>query len=154
MAPSAISIPDPTFSSCSATYFNAFAAQTSPFDDAFYDGITCLSSTAPANLWEDGICGDGILSGDEECDTFGVTDDCCDAVRSGVVTMFVVKLNSTICRDLCFGFWWLAVPCRAVLCCDDIKATCMLKAGAVCSPDHHSCCTYVEYITAIEVQNI
>jgi len=81
MSPTASADIDVTWSSCSADDFNAFTSRSSPYDSPGYAGITCLSASAPSNTWEDGVCGDGLLSDTEDCDTGGVSDACCDAVR-------------------------------------------------------------------------
>ena len=106
MAATASKNTDVTFSTCSAASFNAFAASQPPYDSVWYEGINCLSSIAPSNTWADGVCGDGVLSGDEECDTFGVQDNCCDAVRVQCGELLLKCWVSAGELWLAFGFLW------------------------------------------------
>ena len=81
MAPFASTEADVTFSSCSASKFNDFTLRQGDYAGPGFAGVSCLSASAPARNWEDdGVCGDGLVSGTEDCDTAGVADSCCNAV--------------------------------------------------------------------------
>ena len=69
MAPYVKNTLDVTWSECSVGYFNNLAINR---------GMECLLKDIPLNIWAD-VCGDGIVTGLEECDTRGVDDNCCDS---------------------------------------------------------------------------
>jgi hypothetical protein len=106
-----------SFSSCSVESFNAFAAGESPFG-GFYDGIECLSASPPSNTYEDGVCGDGLVSGDEECDAGSEASPCCDEVshrRCCVAVVVVLAAAVADAVDVVAGIFVVVVG--VVACC-------------------------------------
>lgn len=71
MAPYVKNTLNVTWSQCSVTYFNTLAVN---------NGMDCLLKDQPTDIWQD-VCGDGLVTGSEECDTRGVDDACCNGAN-------------------------------------------------------------------------
>ena len=96
---------DATFSNCSASEFNTFAAKEAPyvssvrwvplgiwcacvltksmsltlrFNQWYHNGLDCLGTSPPTDSFSDGRCGDGLVSGAEEVRTASMV--ACDSV--------------------------------------------------------------------------
>lgn len=74
MAPSAQNPPATEFSDTSRGYIQSYFES----DYGGYWTPKCLDTDRGEGLWDDGICGNGLVEGSEQCDPgFGVNDTCC-----------------------------------------------------------------------------
>jgi hypothetical protein len=98
---------DITWSSCSAAYVNGYGSG---------GGYDCLFTTSPTEVWQQ-TCGDGVVTGDEECDSAGQVDGCCDATTCKLVAGALCSPSNDDCCTHTCGFVPFAVgSARNVMC--------------------------------------